>query len=69
MWSGDPSLLSSVPGHPRGAMAEKAGTWWAKGLRLCCRQQVECGGRHVYVQWAEVVRVDGFAWLTGAGAS
>ena len=24
---GDPSLLSSVPGRPRGTMAEKAGSW------------------------------------------
>jgi hypothetical protein len=32
VWSGDLSLLSSVPGRPRGAMAERAGTWWAKGF-------------------------------------
>lgn len=30
---GDPSLLSSVPGRPSKAMAEKAGT--LGGLRLC----------------------------------
>jgi hypothetical protein len=29
---GDPSLLSSVPGRPSKAMAEKAGTWVGYGF-------------------------------------
>jgi hypothetical protein len=49
VWSGDPSLLSSVPGRPRGAMAEKAGTW--VGLKGFGTASEWRGGPHVYV-WA-----------------
>jgi hypothetical protein len=55
VWSGDHSLLSSVPGRPRGAMAEKAGSW--VGLRLCNREQVQSGGLDVYVWRAQGARI------------
>lgn len=63
--SGDPSLLSSVPGRPR-ELWRKEG-WTLLGQRLCRRERVESGGPHVYVRQAKGVRVGGFAWLSGAG--
>ena len=53
--SGDPTLLSSVPGRPRRAMAEKG--WKVLGQRLCRRERAERGGPHVYVREAKGARV------------
>lgn len=61
--SGDPSLLSSVPGRPRAAMADEG--WTLLGQRLCSRERVERGGPHVYVRQAKGARVGEFAWLSG----
>ena len=61
--SGDLSLLSSVPGRPRGAKAEKAGTWLkafatASEWRAVALTYMYGGLR--------VLGLGHFAWLTGA---
>lgn len=52
--SGDPSLLSSIPGRPRERWRRLAGLCRAKGFVAV---SVWSGGRHVYVRQAKGVRV------------
>ena len=60
-----PSLLSSVPGRPRGAMGgEGWNLGWAKGFVTA--SEWRAAALHVYVWGAKDVRVTEFAWLTGA---